>query len=29
MNYGGRDEIIHAARRFAADCVNGVKSRRN
>ena len=25
MNYGGRDEIIHAARRFAADCVNGVK----
>ena len=25
MNYGGRDEIVHAARRFAADCVNGVK----
>ena len=25
INYGGRDEIIHAARRFAADCVNGVK----
>ena len=25
MNYGGRDEIVHAARRFAADCMNGVK----
>ena len=25
LNYGGRDEIVHAARRFAADCVNGVK----
>ena len=25
MNYGGRDEIVHAARRFAADCVKGVK----
>ena len=25
VNYGGRDEIVHAARRFAADCVNGVK----
>ena len=25
MNYGGRDEIVHAARRVAADCVNGVK----
>ena len=26
MNYGGRDEIIHAARRFAADCVKGLKT---
>ncbi len=25
INYGGRDEIIHAARRFAADCVQGLK----
>ena len=25
MNYGGRDEIVHAARRFAADCVQGLK----
>ena len=25
INYGGRDEIIHAARRFAADCVQGFK----
>ena len=25
INYGGRDEIVHAARRFAADCVKGVK----
>ena len=26
MNYGGRDEIVHAARRFAADCVkNGTR----
>ena len=25
INYGGRDEIIHAARRFAADCVKGLK----
>ena len=25
LNYGGRDEIVHAARRFAADCVNGIK----
>ena len=26
MNYGGRDEIVHAARRFAADCVKGLKT---
>ncbi len=26
INYGGRDEIVHAARRFAADCVRGEKS---
>ena len=25
INYGGRDEIVHAARRFAADCVQGLK----
>ncbi len=25
INYGGRDEIVHAARRFAADCVKGLK----
>ena len=25
INYGGRDEIIHAARRFAADCAKGLK----
>ena len=25
MNYGGRDELVHAARRFAADCVQGLK----
>ncbi|MDR4038805.1 MAG: undecaprenyl diphosphate synthase family protein, partial [Evtepia sp.] len=25
INYGGRDELVHAARRFAADCVHGVK----
>ena len=25
LNYGGRDEIVHAARRFAADCVQGLK----
>ena len=25
INYGGRDEIVHAARRFAADCVAGKK----
>ena len=25
INYGGRDEIVHAARRFAADCVSGRK----
>ena len=25
INYGGRDEIIHAARRFAADCVQSLK----
>ena len=25
LNYGGRDEIVHSARRFAADCVKGVK----
>ena len=23
MNYGGRDEILHAARRFAQDCTRG------
>ena len=26
INYGGRDEIVHAARRFAADCVKGLKT---
>ena len=26
INYGGRDELVHAARRFAADCVQGLKS---
>ena len=25
LNYGGRDEIVHAARRFASDCVQGLK----
>lgn len=25
LNYGGRDELIHAARAFAADCVAGKK----
>lgn len=25
INYGGRDEIVHAARRFAADCAAGRK----
>ena len=25
LNYGGRDEILRAARRFAADCVQGLK----
>ena len=23
LNYGGRDEIVHAARQFAQDCVDG------
>ena len=23
VNYGGRDEIVHAARQFAQDCVDG------
>ena len=23
LNYGGRDEILHAARRFAQDCTRG------
>ena len=26
INYGGRDEIVHAARRFAADCAAGRRS---
>lgn len=25
INYGGRDELVHAARRFAADCASGRK----
>ena len=25
LNYGGRDEILRAARQFAADCVSGVR----
>ncbi len=24
LNYGGRDELLRAARRFAADCANGL-----
>src|SRR5699024_12037254 len=25
LNYGGRDEIVHAARAFARDCAAGVR----